>query len=83
VERILRQVQLIGTISFTALLRANYRETNKLELHEILETLEGMGVVKLDTTIDSFTGGKRITNITWKGEEKANNECNPSTIITQ
>lgn len=71
VERILRQVQLIGKISFTALLRANYRETNKVELHEILETLEGMGVVKLDTTIDNFTGGKKITFIEWKGEKKS------------
>jgi len=81
VERILRQVQLIGTISFTALLRANYRETNKVELHEILETLEGMGVVKLDTTIDSFTGGKRITNVTWKGEKEKKDSCDPAVII--
>ena len=74
VERILRQVQLIGKISFTALLRANYRETNKVELHEILETLEGMGVVKLDTTIDNFSGGKKILFVTWKGEEKKKEE---------
>jgi hypothetical protein len=81
VERILRQVQLIGKISFTALLRANYRETNKLELHEILETLEGMGVVKLDTTIDNFSGGKRILSIEWKGETKPKQAENLTEII--
>ncbi len=70
VERILRQVQLIGKISFTALLRSNYRETNKLELSEILETLEGMGAVKLETTIDNFSGGKKILFIEWKGESR-------------
>jgi hypothetical protein len=70
VERILRQVQLIEEISFTALLRANYRETNKVELQEILETLEGMGVVKLDTTVDNFTGGKKILFVHWKGEAR-------------
>jgi hypothetical protein len=81
VERILRQVQLIGKISFTALLRANYRETNKVELHEILETLEGMGVVKLDTTIDSFSGGKKILYVEWKGEAKMKEIDNPAEII--
>src|SRR5574343_896398 len=65
VERIMRQIQLIERISFAALLKANYRETNKLELTEILETLEGMKVVKLQTDIDTFTGGKKILFIEW------------------
>ena len=60
--------QLIERISFAALLKANYRETNKLELTEILETLEGMKVVKLTTDIDTFTGGKKILFIEWIGD---------------
>ncbi len=68
VERIMRQIQLIEKIPFAALLKANYRETNRVELTEILETLEGMKVVKLDSTIDNFTGGRKITQVTWIGD---------------
>jgi len=68
VERIMRQIQLIERIPFAALLKANYRETNRVELTEILETLEGMKVVKLDSTIDNFTGGRKITQVTWIGD---------------
>jgi len=45
-EEIIRKLRVLCPTDFATVLRANYRNTNKLELKEILETLEAMGRIK-------------------------------------
>jgi len=47
-ETIMKQLQTLGTTSFAELLKMNFRNTNKLELQEIMETILAMGAVKQD-----------------------------------
>jgi len=45
-DRLKNQLKILKSVSFRKLLRMNYRNTNKLELMEILENLDAMGVIK-------------------------------------
>jgi hypothetical protein len=48
------------------LLQINYHDTNKPELIEVLQTIEGMGLVQLETFYDNF-GQLCFNTIKWKG----------------
>lgn len=58
---ILRQVKMFQTITFPELLKLNFRNTNKRELEEIMETLVAMG------SIEVFWSTKGIQTYRWKG----------------
>lgn len=45
-DRLKTQLKILKTVTFKKLLRMNYRNTNKLELSEILENLEAMGLIR-------------------------------------
>ena len=45
VERVLTQLRTLGKTTFKELLQMNYRNTNKTELKEVLDTIVAMGVV--------------------------------------
>lgn len=65
VDRIMGQLRLLGETPFTELLRMNYRHTDKIELGQILDTIEGMGYIRRTAS----TSGK-IT-IKWIGIKEA------------
>uniref|UniRef100_A0A6M3L1U7 DUF3987 domain-containing protein n=1 Tax=viral metagenome TaxID=1070528 RepID=A0A6M3L1U7_9ZZZZ len=64
-DRIMAQLGQLKKLSFSDLLRINYRNTNKLELIEILESLEAMGNVQREDAALPWYAKKQV--ILWKG----------------
>lgn len=60
-DTIMRQIQMFGKTSFPELLKLNFRNTNKKELEEILETVVAMGCVRVDYD------EKATPYYTWRG----------------
>jgi len=70
-DTIMRQIQMFGKTSFPELLKLNFRNTNKRELEEIMETIVAMGCVKVDYN-------ERGTPLyTWKGVGGKKGKRNP------
>ena len=63
VERLLRDLRIVCPISFAELLKMNFRQTNKIELTEVLETIEAMGNIKMYHPKET----PRTTMIEWIG----------------
>jgi len=63
-DRLKTQLKVLKTVTFRKLLRMNYRNTNKLELSEILENLETMGHIKRERIAET---NSQI--ITWMGRK--------------
>jgi len=55
-HKVLDQIRLLGKTTFKELLGANYRNLTKTDLKEVIETIEGMGRIRVvfDTTIQDF-----------------------------
>lgn len=70
VDRIMRQIRMLQKTTFMHLLQMNFRDTNKLELTEVLETIEGMGIVKMNKVYDVM-GNLKIKEIEWIGAARA------------
>ncbi len=64
-DRLKNQLKILKTVTFKKLLRMNYRNTNKLELTEILENLDAMGLIKRERVAETNS-----EIITWKGGKK-------------
>lgn len=62
IELIMRQIRQRKTISFQELLSINYRNTNKLELLTVLETIVAMGVA------EERVSSEGVKTYRWKGE---------------
>jgi len=60
-DRIMIQLNTFKKLSFAALLQMNYRNTNRRELNEVLDNLEGMN--RIQRVLDS----KGKMTILWKG----------------
>lgn len=74
VDTILRQLQMLRRASFAELLKLNFRNTNKRELQEVLETIVAMGSARVDwstegvpfyTFVALTAGSKRHANSSW------------------
>lgn len=63
-DRLKTQLKILKTVTFRKLLRMNYRNTNKMELSEILENLEVMGHIKRERVAET---NSQI--ITWMGRK--------------
>lgn len=61
-DKLQAQLKILKTITFKKLLRLNYRNTNKLELSEILENLHAMGLIRTERSVETNS-----TIITWTG----------------
>ena len=66
VEKIIQQLRIHGEIMFSDLLAINFRDTNKQELMVVLETIEGMGTISINKTIDQY-GQPKYEKIKWLG----------------
>ena len=66
-DRIMIQLNTFKTLKFTDLLRMNYRNTNRRELNEVLDNLEGMD--RIQRVLDS----KGKMTIIWKGGQRDEN----------
>jgi len=64
-DRIKAQLEVMGAVSFRQLLKLNYRNTDRVELREVLDNLEAMGFIKITTdpatnaTLIQWVGGRR------------------------
>lgn len=64
-DRLKGQLKILKVVTFKKLLRLNYRNTNKLELSEVLENLEAMGSIRMERTAETNS-----IIITWIGGKK-------------
>lgn len=64
VDRIMQQLRVVGTTTEAELLRMNYRNTNRVELTSVLDTLEGMKVIR------RVINAKGQTQISWIGAKE-------------
>lgn len=52
-DRLKGQLKILKMVTFRKLLKMNYRNTNKMELNEILENLEAMGLIKIERVAET------------------------------
>lgn len=64
-QKIITQLRITGKATFAELLTMNYRNTNKTELKEILDTIEAMGRIEV-----KFTNSGEATYIWKKGDQR-------------
>ncbi len=64
-DRLKDRIKLLKKVTFKQLLRINYRNTNKMELSEILENLETMGFISMEPSPEVNS-----TVILWNEKEK-------------
>lgn len=62
-EEVRKQIRLSKRLTFSELLRFNYRNTNRMELNDIVRTLEEMGEIELENP--QYKDGKEVQYITW------------------
>jgi len=61
-DEVRNHIKVLGQVSFGELLKINYRNTNRMELKEVLRSLEDMGQIRTDST---FEHGRESMEIFW------------------